>query len=200
MEQKINVINSNKLMSKNPRLPPGQHLVQNFPVLDLGFQPDFNEKNWRLKVYGMVKEPKTLTYQDILNMPKTYLTADFHCVTSWSRFDIKWSGVKFLDFLKIVKPTDKVKYVIFECSDDYTTNIVLDEIKKDNVILAYELEGKPIPQEHGWPVRPIIPSLYGWKSAKFLNGIKFIGKDEPGFWEVRGYHNHGDPWKEERYS
>lgn len=195
-----NNIESNKIMQKSPRLPQGQHLVQNFPVLDLGFQPDFNPSAWKLRVYGEVEKPLEFSYQDILKMPKSYLSADFHCVTSWSRFDVKWAGVKFLDFLKIVKPTSKAKYAIFECADDYTTNVILDEIKKDNVILAYELESKPLPKEHGWPLRPIIPILYGWKSAKFLNGIKFGSKDESGYWEIRGYHNHGDPWKEERFS
>ncbi len=200
MEQKIRTENSNELVKKSPRLPMGQHLVQNFPVLDLGFQPDFNEKTWQLKVYGEVKEPKTFSYSELLKLPKSYLTSDFHCVTSWSRFDVKWAGVKFLDLLKIVKPLDRAKFVVFECADDYTTNVHLDELKKDNVIIAYELEGKPVPQEHGWPLRPIIPSLYGWKSAKFLRAIRFMEKDEAGYWEVRGYHNHGDPWKEERYS
>jgi len=135
-----------------------------------------------------------------LAMPKIHLTADFHCVTSWSRFDIKWAGVKFLDIIKIVLPRKNANFVVFECADDYSTNLYLHELKNDNVLLAYELEGKPLPQEHGWPLRPVVPFLYGWKSAKFLKGIMFTEKDHPGFWETRGYHNHGDPWLQERYS
>ena len=194
------LIESNKIISKYQRLPKGQHLVENFPILDLGFQPNFDSKIWKLKVYGEVANEKEFSYKELLSMPRSDILADFHCVTTWSKYDLKWSGVKFEDFLKIVKPKKDAKFVIFECEDGYTTNVPLEELKKGNVILAYELENKPITKEHGWPLRPIIPSLYGWKSAKFVNAIKFIVEDIPGYWEVRGYHNHGDPWKQERYS
>lgn len=194
------LIDSNKIMNKEQRLPKGQHLVENFPILDLGFQPGFDAKTWKLKVYGEVAKERGFSYKELLSMPKSNLIADFHCVTAWSKYDLKWSGVKFSDFLKIVRPKKEAKFVIFECEDGYTTNIPLDELNKENVILAYNLNDKPIPKEHGWPLRPIIPSLYGWKSAKFVNAIKFTAEDVPGYWEVRGYHNHGNPWKQERYS
>lgn len=128
------------------------------------------------------------------------MTADFHCVTRWSKLDVKWKGVNWKYFLKIVKPDDNWKFIIQESADGYTTNVAREELEKSDVLLAYDLDGKPLPKEHGWPLRMIIPHLYGWKGAKFLKAIKFTDKDEPGFWEVKGYHNKGDAWKEERYS
>jgi DMSO/TMAO reductase YedYZ molybdopterin-dependent catalytic subunit len=121
-------------------------------------------------------------------------------VTTWSKFDIRWGGVRFVDLIEFVKPTPNAKYVIAESSDGYTTNNPLEEMLDENILLAYELDGAPLPREHGGPVRVIIPHLYAWKGAKFLKGLRFQAEDEPGFWETRGYHNHGDPWKEERYS
>ena len=184
----------------NKRLPPGQYLTEKFPVLDLGIKPEFDKTKWRLRVYGLVEKELSFTYDEILKMPTTNLTEDLHCVTSWSKFDVKWKGVSFKDFIKIVKPKANWKFLIQEGMDGYTTNVSREDLEKDNVIIAYELEGKPILQEHGWPMRMIIPQLYAWKGSKFLKGLKFVEKDEPGFWEVRGYNNHGDIWKEERYS
>ena len=187
----------------NDRIPPGQHVIDEFRVLDLGVQPDFDRSSWRLKVYGSLEGKKEyeFSYGDVLKMPSTKITADFHCVTSWTKFDINWKGISFKDFIKIIKPKDNWKFIIQESMDGYTTNTPREDLEKDDrVILAYELEGKPLPKEHGWPLRFIIPHLYGWKGAKFLKAIKFIEKDEPGFWETRGYNNRGDIWKEERYS
>lgn len=181
------------------RRPPGQIITKAFPILDLGIKPDFDQKTWRLKVHGLAKE-KEFTYADILKMPSTFLTADLHCVTHWSKLDVKWKGVSFKDFIKIVKPKDTWKFLIQESADGYTTNIPREDLEQKNVLLAYELESNQLPREHGWPLRMIIPHLYAWKGAKFLKALKFSDKDEPGFWEVRGYHNHGDAWKQERYS
>jgi len=189
----------NKNKDERP-IPPGQHLVHNFPVLDLGIQPDFDQKTWKLRVYGLVEKEREFSYQDILKMPVSGLAADFHCVTSWTQQDVKWKGVLLKDFLKSVKPKPAWKFLIQESADEYSTNVPREDLEKDNVLLAYELEGKPLPREHGWPMRIIIPHLYGWKSAKFLRGLKFSDKDEPGFWEVRGYHNRGRVEEEERYS
>ena len=186
--------------NKDKRLTPGQYLTEKFPVLDLGIKPEFDKTKWRLRVYGLVEKELSFTYDEILKMPTTNLTEDLHCVTSWSKFDVKWKGVSFKDFIKIVKPKANWKFLIQEGMDGYTTNVSREDLEKDNVIIAYELEGKPILQEHGWPMRMIIPQLYAWKGSKFLKGLKFVEKDEPGFWEVRGYNNHGDIWKEERYS
>lgn len=188
----------------NPnRLPPGQRLLtepDNFPVLDLGVQPDYNEETFQLQISGLVDKPVTLSLSQIKEMPATDLSADFHCVTRWSKFDVKWKGVAWSEIEKLVSPQSEAKYIIQYGLDGYTTNVPLEDMRKPNVILAYELYGRPLPKEHGAPIRMIIPHLYGWKGSKFLTGIEFVAEDAPGFWEVRGYHNHGDPWTEERYS
>lgn len=181
------------------RRPHGQIITEAFPVLDLGVKPDFDQKRWRLKVYGLVEKKQELAYDNILGMPATALTADFSCVTHWTKLDVKWKGVAFKDFVKFVKPKDNWRFLIQESADGYTTNVPREDLELENVLLAYELEGKPLSREHGWPLRLIIPHLYGWKGAKFLKALKFTDKDEPGFWETRGYHNHGDAWKQERY-
>ncbi len=186
--------------NENERIPPGQHLTEKFPVLDLGIQPDFDPKTYKLKVSGLVEKEIEFTYDKILKMPSKEINEDYSCVTHWSKLDVKWKGVPFKEFLKIVKPKENWKYLIQYGMDGYSTNVPREDLEKENVIIAYELEGKPIPREHGWPIRIIIPQLYGWKSSKFLNALKFVDKDEPGFWEVRGYHNHGNIWDEERYS
>ena len=184
---------------KEGRLPSGQILTERFPVLDLGVQPAFDPKTWGLHVYGLIEKERVYTYQDILQMPITSLAADFHCVTKWSKFDVKWKGVLFRDFVKIVKPRENWKYLVQEGMDGYTTNVARGDLERENVLLAYELEGKPLPKEHGGPLRMIIPHLYAWKGSKFLNGVKFLEEDQQGFWELRGYHNRGDAFKEERY-
>lgn len=183
------------------RLPPGQHLIdERFPVLDLGIQPDFDPNNWQLVVKGEINNPKTFSWKEFLSLPKTGLTADFHCVTRWTKYDLRWAGVRFVDFLDIVDPKQSAKYVISQSADGYSTNSLFEEMNRENVLLAYELDGNFLPREHGWPVRVIIPHLYAWKGAKFLNGLEFVANDAPGFWETRGYNNHGDPWSEERYA
>ncbi|HEC63802.1 MAG TPA: sulfite oxidase-like oxidoreductase [bacterium] len=185
------------------RLPPGQRLLRDkndFPILDLGVQPDFDPETYRFSVTGEVEKPIELTYEELKKLPRTQLTADFHCVTKWSQYDIEWAGVKYLDLEKVVKPKPEANFVIQLGLDNYSTNVPIQDLRQDNVIVAYELRGEPIPREHGWPVRMIIPNLYGWKGSKFLHRLYFKEKDDPGFWETRGYNNHGDPWKEERYS
>lgn len=183
------------------RLPPGQTLTKGFPILDLGIRPTRDEyKNWKIEFRGLVENKKTFTLADLKALSKTERTLDFHCVTRWSRYDIHWGGVLLKDICALVQPKGEVKNVIFYSYDKYTTNTPLAELLDDRILVAYELEEKEIPPEHGGPVRIINPNLYGWKSAKFLTAIEFRAEDEPGFWEVRGYHNHGDPWLEERYS
>lgn len=182
------------------RLPPGQRLVNNFPVLDLGIQPMFFENKYRFEVTGLVENPISLTWEEFKKLPKSEITADFHCVTKWSKFDVKWGGVMMKDLLAIVKPKSNAKFIMQYGLDSYTTNVPIESIQADNVILAYELNGEPLPKEHGSPLRMIIPDLYAWKGSKFLTKIEFIEKDKLGFWEVRGYSNKANPWKEERYS
>ena len=181
------------------RLPPGQHLVQNFPILDLGIHPRFDAANWRFRVEGEVENPIDLSWEEFTALPKAVQTSDFHCVTTWSKYDVTWGGVKFSTLVDMVRPTANATHLIQACSDDYTTNLPLDELSGSDVMVAYELEGQPLSIEHGGPVRMIVPHLYAWKSSKFLNRFVFQDHDTPGFWEIRGYHNRGCPWKEERF-
>ncbi|HUJ74732.1 MAG TPA: sulfite oxidase-like oxidoreductase [bacterium] len=182
------------------RLPPGQHLVTGFPVLDLGVHPPFDPATWHLTVDGLVEQTQRLSWQQFTTLPKAEQVSDFHCVTTWSKYDVRWQGVKFCTLVEQVRPNPNASHVILECGDGYTTNLPLRELSGDDVLLAYELEGAPLPLEHGGPLRMLVPHLYAWKSAKFLTRITFQDRDTKGFWEVRGYHNHADPWKEERYS
>jgi DMSO/TMAO reductase YedYZ molybdopterin-dependent catalytic subunit len=182
------------------RLPPGQRQVKNWPVLDLGVQPDVKPENWRLQVLGLVDNPVALTLPQFLALPQTELVSDIHCVTAWSRFDNRWRGVASRTLLELVKPKPDARHIVFHSYDGYTTNVRLDGFAGDDVLLAHFWEGKPLAREHGGPVRVVIPKWYFWKSAKWVTRIVFHAEDRPGFWETRGYHNDGDPWNEERYS
>lgn len=182
------------------RLPPGQKLVTNdWPVLDLGLKPDVPTHLWQLKVYGLGTE-KVFGWDDFNALPQAQLTTDLHCVTSWSIYDATVNGVLWSEFLKQVAVPAGATHVMFHSYDGYTTNLPLAELALPDVAIVHSFGGKPLTREHGGPVRMWVPHLYAWKSAKWLRGIEFMAKDKRGFWEVRGYHNHGDPWKEERYS
>ncbi len=187
------------LPAKDPRLPPGQHLVTNFPVLDLGAQPEMKIREWKLKISGVVKKPVEVSLEEIKKLGVREYTADFHCVTGWSKFDVRWRGIPFRKIIELARPDPSWKHLIQYGKDNYSTNVPREDIDRDDVCLVFELDGKPIPREHGY-VRLIIPHLYAWKTSKFLTGLEFSKEDKPGFWEVRGYHNHGDALKEERYS
>lgn len=180
------------------RLPPSQHLIASMKPMG-GDPGDPNPAGFRLKVHGEVEKPFEVDFAKLLAMPQTELTTDVHCVTSWSAFDVAWTGVQVAHLAKlaVVKPT--ARHVIFEAANDYTANVRLAEALAPNVLVAHKLFNKPIPRPHGPPVRALVPDLYFWKSAKWLTGIRFVAADRPGFWETRGYHNHADPWKEERY-
>jgi DMSO/TMAO reductase YedYZ molybdopterin-dependent catalytic subunit len=181
------------------RLPPGQRLVKDWPVLDLGQQPLVTEQKFRLDVDGAVENRLSLSLQEFMALPQTESVSDMHCVTQWSRYDNRWKGVAARTLLEIVKPRSEVNHVIFTAFDGYTTNIRLDQFDLPDVFLVHQWEGEPIPREHGGPVRMLVPRLYLWKSAKWIRRIHFTISDHPGFWEVRGYHNNADPWLEERY-
>lgn len=182
------------------RLPPGQKLVTNWPVLDLGVQPDVKPENWRLRVTGLVENPIVWTLDQFKALPSFEDVSDIHCVTTWSRYDNHWQGVSARTILGLVKPKPEAGHVIFHSYDGYTTNVKLKVFSDENVLLAWAWEGKPLAREHGGPVRVIIPDWYFWKSAKWVTRIEFAAEDRRGFWETRGYHNEADPWKEERYS
>lgn len=181
------------------RLPPGQHLTSGFPVLDLGVHPPFDPATWRFRVEGEVENPLELSWDEFTGLPRVTQISDFHCVTTWSKFDVTWGGVPFGKMLELVKPSSRATHLIQLCGDGYSTNLPLAELTGEDILLAYQLEGEPLPLEHGGPLRLIVPHLYAWKSSKFLTGLVFQQGDQPGFWEERGYHNRGDPWKEERY-
>jgi DMSO/TMAO reductase YedYZ molybdopterin-dependent catalytic subunit len=185
--------------TRKSRLPPGQKEVKNWPVLDLGVQPDVRPDNWRLQVVGLVENPIVWTLKDFMAQPQVDFVSDIHCVTQWSRFDNHWRGVSARHLLELAKPKPEARHVLFRCYDGYTTNVKREVFEEPNVLLAHSWEGKPIPREHGGPVRVVIPDWYFWKSPKWVTRIEFAASDQPGFWEVRGYHNEGDPWTEERY-
>ena len=182
------------------RLPPGQREVKNWPVLDLGIQPAVALADWRLAVDGLVAHPLSWTWDDFMAQPQTEDVSDIHCVTAWSRYDNRWQGVSAKRLLAVVAPPAEARHVICHSHDGYTTNLRLEMFDDDDVLLAHHWEGKPIPVEHGGPVRVVVPKLYFWKSAKWIRRLEFSAEDKPGFWEVRGYHNEADPWQEERYS
>ncbi len=184
----------------NMHLPPGQRLVHDWPVLDLGVQPEIPPDQWRLIIDGLVENPVQWNWKDLHDQPTFRDTSDMHCVTAWSRCNNHWEGVSAKHILSLVRPKPAAKCIVFHSYDGYTTNLPLSAFDDDDVLLATKWEGKPIPREHGGPVRVILPKLYLWKSAKWVKRIEFTAKDRRGFWEVRGYHNHGDPWREERYS
>ncbi|MSO66106.1 MAG: sulfite oxidase-like oxidoreductase [Alphaproteobacteria bacterium] len=181
------------------RLPPGQRKVKEWPVLDLGVQPSIAQQDWRLTVEGLVQKPLRWTLRDFLAQPQVNLISDIHCVTAWSRHDNNWEGVGALHLLTLVQPKPDAKFVIFESYDGYTTNVPIEVFAAPDALLAHSWEGEPLTTRHGGPVRVVIPKRYFWKSAKWVRAVQFVAVDKPGFWEVRGYHNDGDPWKEQRY-
>jgi DMSO/TMAO reductase YedYZ molybdopterin-dependent catalytic subunit len=186
--------------AEGERLPPGQHLVRDWPVLDLGLEPEIAADRWQLDVGGAVDNPLILTFEALKRLPRAASTSDIHCVTSWSRYDNHWEGIATRDLLAAVEPKPEARFVLLGSYDGYTTNLPLDEFAAADALLALTWEGQPLSKAHGGPFRLVVPKLYFWKSAKWLKSVTLVAEDRPGFWEVRGYHNHGDPWTEERYS
>lgn len=181
------------------RLPPGQYLTKKWPVLSYERTPKFDPTTWRFTVKGLVEEPFELTWEQFLALPRVTLMADFHCVTTWSRYDNTWEGVHIRTILERARPQAEAKFVSVHSWTGYTTNLPLESLADDDVLIAIKHDGKDLEPDHGGPVRLIVPKLYAYKSAKWLDGLEFLAKDKPGFWEVRGYHNRADPWTEERY-
>ena len=182
------------------RLPPGQKLTDGWPVLQYGNTPSIDITTWKFSVVGLVDEEVHLRWDEFLALPQTTIRSDIHCVTHWSKFDNDWTGVRFRDVLAQARVSPHAKYVMVHSHGGYTTNIALDELMGDDVLFAHQHNGEPLTKEHGWPLRLVVPKLYFWKSAKWVRGIVLMDSDKPGFWEMYGYHIHGDPWKEERYS
>lgn len=184
----------------NPKTPPGQRITTNWPVLDLGFQPELDETTWNLTVSGLVRDVKTFTWDEFMALPQVEDVSDFHCVTSWSRLDNRWRGVRFRDIAEYCGVLPGAKFVYIKAFDSYSTNLPLEEAMKYDVLLVHQWEGHPLTRDHGGPVRMITPQLYAWKGAKWIGEIVFRDYDELGFWEKRGYSNTAEPWLNDRYS
>jgi DMSO/TMAO reductase YedYZ molybdopterin-dependent catalytic subunit len=182
------------------RLPPGQRLIHKFPVLDLGAQPQVPLDKWELKVHGLVANPVALSWAQFMALPQFKDVSDFHCVTTWSLFDVAWEGVAFFTLADLARPKPEAAYVLFRSYDDYSTNSPLAVCMDDDVLIAHTWRGEPLPVEHGGPARVIIPKRYAWKGAKWVKEIVFLEHDQPGYWEQRGYSNSGDPWTEDRFA
>lgn len=182
------------------RVPPGQFLVEKWPVLSYGPTPRFNPSTWDFRLFGLIQEPVRLNYQQFRSLPQSKITTDFHCVTTWSRLDNLWEGVMARDVISLVRLKPEARYVMIYGDGGYTTNLSLDQLLDDDVIFAYRHDGQDLEPDHGWPLRLVVPKLYAWKSAKWVRGLEFLADNKRGFWEVRGYHNRGNPWLEERYS
>jgi DMSO/TMAO reductase YedYZ molybdopterin-dependent catalytic subunit len=187
-----------RLPDGRQRLPPGQKLIERIKPMG-GSQGDGRKSAFRLRVHGAVETPFELEFAQLLELPQVELALDVHCVTSWSCFDVPWQGVRIAELAALAKPLASARHVIFEAAHGYTANVRLDEALAPDSIVAHRHEGEALAARHGAPVRAVIPQLYFWKSAKWLEGIRFVEHDDPGFWETRGYHNHADPWAEERY-
>jgi DMSO/TMAO reductase YedYZ molybdopterin-dependent catalytic subunit len=190
-----------------PQLPAGQHEVKNWPVLDLGEQPAVPLEKWKLDVGGLVENPFTLDWEQFLALPQVDDVSDFHCVTTWSRYDNHWRGVRMRTIAEMAVPTASARFILCTGYDfmpgtyiPYTVNLPLHRAVDDDVLLVHTWEGKPLPREHGGPVRMITPKLYAWKGAKWIRKIEFLAEDQKGFWEVRGYSNSAEPWFNDRYS
>lgn len=181
------------------RVPPGQHLAKGFPVLTYGDTPQITTEEWQFTVSGLASS-KTFLWQDFMTMPQTEFTADFHCVTRWSKLDVKWRGIRVVDFLKEIDVDPSATHVMEHCYGGYTTNVSMADFAKEENFFAHTLLGEPLPAEHGGPMRLVVPHLYAWKSAKWINGLEFLEGMELGFWEKNGYHHRGEPFAEERYS
>jgi DMSO/TMAO reductase YedYZ molybdopterin-dependent catalytic subunit len=187
-------------VNANIRVPAGQTEVKNFPTLDLGILPDINKTNWKLRVYGLVENELNLDWDAFQALPQSTDVSDFHCVTRWTRLDMDWVGVKAQEILMMAAPLENAKFVTLHGYDGYTTNLPLEALLDDDVMVAHSVLGYPLTTAHGGPVRMIVPKRYAWKGAKWLKAIELHEYDRRGFWEVRGYHNEADPFKEERFS
>jgi DMSO/TMAO reductase YedYZ molybdopterin-dependent catalytic subunit len=180
------------------RVPPGQYLAKGFPVLTYGETPQIATDKWQLKIWGLATT-KIFTWSEMMAFPQSEFTADFHCVTRWSKLDVKWKGIKVTDFMSAIELEPQATHLMEHCYGGYTTNLSLEDFLRPENFLAHTLDDAPLPAEHGGPMRLIVPHLYAWKSAKWINGIEFLDRDRLGFWERNGYHRRGEPWAEERY-
>lgn len=182
------------------RVPPGQYVTPDFPVLSAGPTPRTPLDRWTFTIGGLVREPVQWSWEELLKLPAQTFLVDIHCVTKWTKLDTRWLGVSVDTLLEQVELDPAVTYVTASCDGGYTTNLPLADVVNGQAFVAYEYDGRPLAPEHGGPARLVVPHLYLWKSAKWVREVRLTDKDVPGFWESLGYHNRGDPWEEQRYS
>jgi DMSO/TMAO reductase YedYZ molybdopterin-dependent catalytic subunit len=185
---------------KKNRVPPGQHITDKWPVLHYGKVHTIKTADWTFTIKGLVEKERTLTYEEFTTLPRVEVFSDIHCVTTWSHLNNLWEGISTTVIKDLVAIKKEAKYVMVEGAGGFTTNLPLNDFFQEDALFALKHDGQPISSEHGGPVRLVVPRLYFWKSAKWVTGLRFMAQDEPGFWERAGYHMHGEPWTEERYS
>jgi DMSO/TMAO reductase YedYZ molybdopterin-dependent catalytic subunit len=181
------------------RLPPGQYLTEKWPVLHTGSVPSVDLATWDFRVFGAVANELALSWDELTALPTSESVQDIHCVTRWSRFDMRFRGVHWREVARLVEPKSTARFVVAHAEQGFTTNVPLEFLEHEDALLAYEANGEPLSPDHGRPLRLVIPGKYFWKSAKWLRGLELRSTDQPGFWERYGYHNDADPWREERY-
>ena len=180
-------------------VPAGQFVTEKFPILTFGGTPQIDLATWRFRLWGQVEEEVSLGWDQFMGLKKSTVKAPFHCVTQWSRMKNTWEGVAFSEVAELARPRPDARFALVHCYGGYSTNLPMDILLGDDELFAYAHDGEPLSAEHGGPLRLVVPKRYGWKSAKWTNGIEFMANDAPGFWEARGYHNDGDPLKEQRF-
>ena len=181
------------------RIPPGQYYTDKWPVLHAGSIPSIDIATWDLNVFGLVRNPVRLSFDELRELGERDQTSDIHCVTRWTRLDMPWKGVPLRAILDLVEPLGSARYVIAHAEQGYTANLPIEALQDPDVMIGLEADGARLTPEHGYPARLVVPKRYFWKSAKWLRGLEFSDVDKPGFWEGYGYHNEADPWREERY-
>ena len=196
---KENIIKSPDTERKE-RVPPGQRLTEKWPALHEGSVPEIDISKWEFSIFGLVEKERRLSYQEFTALPMVRVFSDIHCVTGWSKLDNLWEGVASEQIKRLVNILPEAKFVMVHSVGGFSTNLSLDDFFQPDVLFALKHNGEPLTEAHGYPLRLVVPRLYFWKSAKWVNGLEFMAEDKRGFWESGGYHNHGDPWKEERYS
>jgi DMSO/TMAO reductase YedYZ molybdopterin-dependent catalytic subunit len=189
-----------RAMREAGRLPPGQSLTLKWPVLHAGSVPTFDPSKWDFRIRGLVEQPLRLSWREFSSLPMREVIADMHCVTRWSRFDVRWEGVPFTEIASLAHLRPEAHYAMVLAEYGYTSNVPLDDLMRPTTLFALKHNGEPLPADHGYPVRLVVPHLYAWKSVKWVRGVEFLEHDAPGFWEQNGYHLYGDPFREQRYS
>jgi DMSO/TMAO reductase YedYZ molybdopterin-dependent catalytic subunit len=189
-----------RAMREAGRLPPGQSATLKWPVLHEGGVPRFEPQTWDFRVTGLVEAPVRLRWSDFAALPMKEVVADMHCVTRWSRFDVRWEGVPFTEVMKLVRARPGADFAMVHGENGYTSNVPLADLMRPTTLFALKHNGEPLPAEHGYPVRLVVPHLYAWKSVKWVRGLELMEHDAPGFWEQNGYHIYGDPFREQRFS